>query len=81
MSDKKYRLDLSLDQIELINELINFKINEEVAWNVEDYEEVMELSKYINQKLGYYEGQRNLDGVEEWVIRKIIITCDMMKSN
>lgn len=65
MSDKKYRLDLSLDQIELINELINFKINEEVAWNVEDYEEVMELSKYINQKLGYYEGQRNLDGVEE----------------
>lgn len=65
MSDKKYRLDLSLDQIELINELINFKINEEVARKVEDYEETMELSKYINQKLGYYEGQRKLDDVEE----------------
>lgn len=61
MSDKKYRLDLSLDQIELINELINFKIREEFAWNSEDYEEVMELSKYINQKLGYYEGQEKLD--------------------
>lgn len=68
MSDKKYRLDLSLDQIELINELINFKINEEVARKVEDYEETMELSKYINQKLGYYKGQENLDGVEEWVL-------------
>lgn len=65
MSDKKYRLDLSLDQIELINELINFKIREEFAWNSEDYEEVMELSKYINQKLGYYESQRKLYEVEE----------------
>ena len=65
MSDKKYRLDLSLDQIELINELINFKINEEIAWNVEEYEETMELSKYINRKLGYYEGQEKLDEVEE----------------
>lgn len=65
MSDKKYRLDLSLDQIELINELIDFKINEEVAWNVEDYEETMELSKYINRKLRYYEGQEKLDEVKK----------------
>lgn len=65
MSDKKYRLDLSLDQIELINELINFKINEEIAWNVEEYEETMELSKYINRKLRYYEGQEKLDEVKK----------------
>lgn len=65
MSDKKYKLDLTLDQIELINELINFKINEEIAWNVEEYEETMELSKYINRKLGYYEGQENLYEVGE----------------
>lgn len=65
MSDKKYRLDLSLAQIELINELINFKIKEEIAWSAKDYEETIELSKYINRKLGNYEMKEKLDEVEE----------------
>ena len=67
MSDKKYSFKLTMKQIELINELINFKIREEFAWNAEVYEETMELSKYINRKLGYYEGQENLYEVEEWI--------------
>lgn len=65
MSDKKYRLDLSLDEIELISEFINFKIRVEFAWNPEVYEETMKLSKYLNRKLGYYKCQEKLDEVKK----------------
>lgn len=49
----------------LINELINFKIREEAAWNAKVYEETMELSKYLNRKLGYYKCQEKLYEVEK----------------
>ena len=63
MSDKKYYFELTESQAELINKLIGFKIRECVAWDAEEYEEALQLSKDINRQIGFYQGmekQRNL---------------------
>lgn len=56
MSDKKYYFELTESQAELINKLIVFKIRECVAWDAEEYEEALQLSKDINRQIGFHQG-------------------------
>lgn len=53
---KEYTFKLTLEQAELINKLIGFKLSECVAWQAEEYEETIELSKCINTQIGYFQG-------------------------
>lgn len=58
MSDK-YVFKFTLEQAEIINKLIGFKLSESVAWKASEYEETIELSGYLNRQIGYINGLKN----------------------
>lgn len=61
----EYTFVFTLEQAEVINKLIGFKLSECVAWSPEEYEETIDLSKCLNRQIGYFQGiQKNME-VEE----------------
>lgn len=59
---KEYPFNLTLEQAEVINKLIGFKLSEKVAWSPEEYKETVELSEYLNKQIGYFQGiQKNME--------------------
>ena len=64
MSDK-YVFKFTLEQAEVINKLIGFKLSECVAWKASDYEETIELSRSLNRQIGYFQGLEKSMKVEK----------------
>ena len=61
----EYLFRLTLEQAEVINKLIGFKLSEKVAWSPEEYEETIDLSKCLNRQIGYFQGIQKDMEVEE----------------
>lgn len=57
--NKKYDFKLTLEEAEIINNLIDFKIEESIAWNLKDYEKTINLSKSLNKQIGYFQAVEN----------------------
>lgn len=64
MSDK-YVFRFTLEQAEVINKLIGFKLSECVAWKASEYEETIDLSKCLNRQIGYFQGLEKSMKVEK----------------
>lgn len=64
MSDK-YVFKFTLEQAEVINKLIGFKLSECVAWKASEYEETIELSRSLNRQIGYFHGLENNMGLKD----------------
>lgn len=62
---EKYVFKFTLEQAEVINKLIGFKLSECVAWQASEYEETIELSRCLNRQIGYFYGLENAMGLEE----------------
>lgn len=62
---KEYLFRLTLEQAEVINKLIGFKLSECMAWTPEEYKETIELSEYLNKQIGYFQGRRKDMEAEE----------------
>lgn len=56
---EKYVFKFTLEQAEVINKLIGFKLSECVAWQASEYKETIELSKCLNRQIGYSQGLEN----------------------
>lgn len=65
MKTKEFLFRLTLEQAEVINKLIGFKLSEEIAWSPEEYEETIDLSKCLNRQIGYFQGIQKDMEVEE----------------
>ena len=61
----KYAFVFTLEQAEVINKLIGFKLSKKVAWSPEEYEETIDLSKCLNKQIGYFQGRQKDMEVEE----------------
>lgn len=58
----EYAFVFTLDQAEVINKLIGFKLSEKVAWSYKEYKETIELSECLNKQIGYFQGiQKNME--------------------
>lgn len=67
MSDKKFEFDLTQEQVEMINTLIENEFRTAKAMNTMPYNgiKLIVLSSYLNFKLGFWKGREELVKVEE----------------
>ena len=63
---KEYAFAFTLEQAEVINKLIGFKLSECWAWKASEYEETIELSECLNKQIGYFQGlEKSYGGGDE----------------
>lgn len=67
MTDKKMEFDLTKEQVELINTLIEneFKLAKDMNEVPHHGIELFKLSSYLNFKLGFWKGREEFKEVEE----------------
>lgn len=67
MSDKKFEFELTKEQVEMINKLIENKFQLASDMNEVPYDgiKLIGLSSYLNFKLGFWKGREELVEVEE----------------
>nr|DAK50583.1 MAG TPA: hypothetical protein [Caudoviricetes sp.] len=67
MTDKKYEFDLTGEQVEMINRLIEEEFQLASDMNKTPYNglKLMSLSSYLNFKLGFWKGREELVEVKE----------------
>lgn len=67
MSDKKFEFDLTQQQVELINTLIEqeFVLAIDMNGTPSNWEELISLASYLNFKLGFWKGREELVEVKD----------------
>lgn len=67
MNDKKFEFDLTKEQVEMINTLIENEFKSASDMNIVPYNgtKLIGLSSYLNFKLGFWKGREELVKVEK----------------